>query len=393
MCSAGERDLRGARQVEAVAPRARRCSTRSVGKKPVPYIASSRTSTGGSTGVKPCAARRSSAKPVEREREQRRVADAGSRSASRTGARRAPCSKRPISRSLLRRRRASAARRQRRISTGVLLGVAVRGRRRAAGSGRASSSAVARGLGRGELVLEPPAARPSPRCSSSSCSGVGLPFSFVAARSSSTRGTSARQRSSAASSASNASRGALARERGAEAVGIRARCPEVDHALESRKASITWATPSSSRPGRRSRRARAAAGARSRPRRRSRPSRAARRRSRRRRTRPCRSRREAEPLGDEREPRPFVTSGFAELEEVRAATSRCTAGRRTAPASRACSAVELGRVADGDELRRRLREPVEQSPDRVTGMCWKSAYGARPVRCPRRRRARRRRSS
>ena len=35
---------------------------RSVGKKPVPYIASSRTSTGGSIGVKPAWVSRSSAK-------------------------------------------------------------------------------------------------------------------------------------------------------------------------------------------------------------------------------------------------------------------------------------------------------------------------------------------
>ena len=34
-------------------------STRSVGKKPVPYIASSRTSTGGITGVKPGSVTRS----------------------------------------------------------------------------------------------------------------------------------------------------------------------------------------------------------------------------------------------------------------------------------------------------------------------------------------------
>ena len=42
-------------------------------------------------------------------------------------------------------------------------------------------------------------------CSSASCSGEGLPFSFVFPRSSSSCGTSVRQRSSAASSASNAS--------------------------------------------------------------------------------------------------------------------------------------------------------------------------------------------
>ena len=44
-------------------------------------------------------------------------------------------------------------------------------------------------------------------------------------------------------------RRALARERGAERVGIGARCPEVDHAVESRYASSTCATPSSSSDG------------------------------------------------------------------------------------------------------------------------------------------------
>ena len=58
---AGERDLRRAGQVEIVA--LERVDVRlSVGKKPVPYIASSRTSTGGSIGTWPCAAPRSSAK-------------------------------------------------------------------------------------------------------------------------------------------------------------------------------------------------------------------------------------------------------------------------------------------------------------------------------------------
>ena len=48
---------------------------RSVGKKPVPYIASSRTSTGGSIGVKPCRREPVEREAVEREREQRRVAE------------------------------------------------------------------------------------------------------------------------------------------------------------------------------------------------------------------------------------------------------------------------------------------------------------------------------
>ena len=68
---AGERDLGGAGQVELVALGARRCSSSSVGKKPVPYIASSRTSTGGSTGMKPVLHEPVEREAVEREREQR----------------------------------------------------------------------------------------------------------------------------------------------------------------------------------------------------------------------------------------------------------------------------------------------------------------------------------
>ena len=62
MWKPGERDLGGAGQVEVVGLERVDVRLRSVGKKPVPYIASSRTSTGGSIGVWPCAAARSSAK-------------------------------------------------------------------------------------------------------------------------------------------------------------------------------------------------------------------------------------------------------------------------------------------------------------------------------------------
>ena len=41
----------------------------------------------------------------------------------------------------------------------------------------------------------------------------------------------------------------LARERGPNRLGIRAGCPEIDHVIESRTASITDATPSSAGPG------------------------------------------------------------------------------------------------------------------------------------------------
>ena len=48
---------------------------RSVGKKPVPYIASSRTRTGGMTGVKPALREMVERELVERHRDARRVAD------------------------------------------------------------------------------------------------------------------------------------------------------------------------------------------------------------------------------------------------------------------------------------------------------------------------------
>jgi hypothetical protein len=84
---------------------------------------------------------------------------------------------------------------------GVVLGVAVgSGLVRWVGNG--GERGVALGLCRGGSFrgLSPP-----DRPELSSCSSVGLPASFVCERSSSTRGTSERQRSSAASSASKAS--------------------------------------------------------------------------------------------------------------------------------------------------------------------------------------------
>ena len=118
--------------------------------------------------------------------------------------------------------------------------------------------------------------------SASSCSGVGLPFSFVLLRSSSTRGTTARHRSSAASHASNCSAAPLR-------ASLRRNPPG---SLRAARWSIT--TGSLRRPragarclpraptGRRGRRGRGCRRARSQPRRRSRPNRAARGRSRRR---------------------------------------------------------------------------------------------------------------
>ena len=152
---------------------------RSVGKKPVPIIASSRTSTGGSTGVKPCCGQRGRARSGRARARAAPCRRRGSRSASRRAARRAPCSKRPTSvcsrGSVERRRLADAAELDR-----VLLRVAVRRRRVRRVRHAAASARVALGLGRRELLLGGRSSSLTCR-SSSSCSGVGLPFSFVAA--------------------------------------------------------------------------------------------------------------------------------------------------------------------------------------------------------------------
>ena len=203
---------------------------RSVGKKPVPTIASSRTSTGGSTGVKPFAASWSSANAVEREREQRRVADEVAE--ARAGQPRGALHLEAADLGVLARLGQRGGSPTRRISTASPR-CRRRARTRAAGSAP-REQLVALRLGRRELLLGR-ASSSFTRCSSSSCSGVGLPFSFVRPRSSSTRGTSARQRSSAASSASNASAAPLRASAARQRVGVVARGPEVDHAAESRK--------------------------------------------------------------------------------------------------------------------------------------------------------------
>ena len=115
---------------------------------------------------------------------------------------------------------------------------------RAAGSGRAR--APRRGPPRRPRAPpRPRGAPPSRCCSSSSCSGVGLPFSFVRLRRSSTRGTSSAPALVGGEQRVERLAGALAGERGAPDVGLGAGCLEVDHARESRYASITVATPSS----------------------------------------------------------------------------------------------------------------------------------------------------
>ena len=230
-CAAPRARPRTCRSGRGRRSRSRRCSTASVGKKPVPYIASSRTSTGGSIGASPCRDRRVEREAVEREREQRGVADevAEARAGEPRGALHVEAADLACAPSA---RRAAAARRR-----GGSRPRRPRCRRRAptssggfgtcaSASSRAASAAASSCSARCSSSLTPR--------SSSSCSGVGLPFSFVCARSSSTRGTSARQRSSAASSASNASAAPLRASRRRNSSGSLRAARSVDHASESR---------------------------------------------------------------------------------------------------------------------------------------------------------------
>ncbi len=204
----------------------------SVGKKPVPYIASSRTSTGGSIGTWPCASGAVEREAVEGEREERGVAEQVAEARAGERARRAPSrSGRP--------RCARGPSGCRLAHAAELLARPRRCRRRApSGSGGFGTCSSSASRSASAAASSASTARSSSltRVSSSSCSGVGLPLSFCRPRSSSTRGTRARQRSSAASSASKRLGGALARERGAEGGGVVAGGPEVDHERESRYA-------------------------------------------------------------------------------------------------------------------------------------------------------------
>ena len=244
---------------------------------------------------------------VEREREQRGVADdvAEPRSGEARGALELEAA--DLARLLRlreRRRLAEAA-----DLDGVVLGVAVRRRvvRRVRDE---RERLVAGGLGGGELLLggaqlllhaaaAPRAARAS-ACPSAS-SGCG--DRRRAAR-------AARQRSSAASSASNASPAPLRASAARQASGsARAALRSIMRASLGRRRS-RWRHPPRSRSGRSSRRARAAAGSHPRPRSRSRPRRSARCRSRRRRTRRCARARCRAARRRRRCPVPFDTAGL-----------------------------------------------------------------------------------
>ena len=166
----------------------------------MPYIASSRTSTGGQHRREPGGGRAVERPAVEREREERRVADQVAEARARRLARRAPC--RTGRARDARAPRATARRRTLDVPLGVLLlGVRDRFVRRVR---NLLQELVPGGLGCGELLLERRSC--SLTCfSSSTCSGVGLPWIFCRPRKSSTCGISSRQRASASSSRSNAS--------------------------------------------------------------------------------------------------------------------------------------------------------------------------------------------
>ena len=102
----------------------------------------------------------------------------------------------------------------------------------------------------GQLAPRAAAARSLTAVSSSSCSGVGLPFSFVRARSSSTSVCSARQRSSAREQlVEDARPRPCARARRERRRGRRGLRGGRSSLVESRSASSTCATPSSAAGG------------------------------------------------------------------------------------------------------------------------------------------------
>ena len=216
---------------------------RSVGRKPVPYIASSRTRTGGITCVCPCADRAIDREAVEGEREQGRVADQIAEAGA--GQPRRPLHLEAADLGVLRPFRCGIADAAELL--GVLLGVAV-GRRRVGRVRHLLEQAVALRLGGGELVLGRlqlllDAVQLLELFRRRLALHLELAAQVVDAR------------NELAPPLVGGEQGvevlgcALARERGPEAVGVVAGRAEVDHATESRYASITWATPSSSQGG------------------------------------------------------------------------------------------------------------------------------------------------
>ena len=151
MCRLGERDLRGAGEVEVVGGEPVDVRALVGGEAPVPIIASSRTSTGGSTGVNPFCG-----EAVERERGRARVRGArcrrsSSRSASRRCRAARSMSKRPTS--VCSRGSSSAGGSPTRRSSTTSSSSCRPATTRAAGSGSSRARSVACGLGGGELLL------------------------------------------------------------------------------------------------------------------------------------------------------------------------------------------------------------------------------------------------
>ena len=189
----------------------------------MPYIASSRTSTGGMTGSEALARRGCRARAARARTAAARCRRAGRRTASRWCARRGRCRGRRGARPSATWSRGSKSNvgtlaGHRLSSTRVLLGEAVGRARRAGGSGwpRAGRRArPRRSASCGSTCLssaDTPATSSISVCfSAPSARPIALEARFCAARSSSTRVVSSRRRASAASSSSTAPRGSAER--------------------------------------------------------------------------------------------------------------------------------------------------------------------------------------
>ena len=134
---------------------------------------------------------------------------------------------------------------QRRIST-ASSSVSPSGDESSGGFGSSVSAASRAASGLRRAPARPAGAAPSRRAAPRAAPATASPSASSATRSSSTRGTSSRQRSSAASQASNASAAPLRARRRRYSSGVVAGCAGVDHDSECTKASSRAATPSSS---------------------------------------------------------------------------------------------------------------------------------------------------
>ena len=350
----GERDLGGAREVELVG--LERVDVRPVGREEAGAVHRLLAHEHGRQHRRePVRNRAVEREAVERQREERGVADqeAEARARQARGALELEaadlrCASWPA-RAGLPQRRSSSTRRSsgRDASRSGLVG---------AGWHRGEPlRRVALGLGGDTKLSSTVRSNPLTSARSASWSGVGLPLMFCLARSSSTCGTSARQRSSAASIASNASaaplRASAMRKRSGSARAARRSIIRVS--LEGLRARER--RPPRRRAGRPSRPPPSRARARSRPRSRSRPTRAARRRSRRRRRRSSAHARSRGARRGSRAPSPSRRRAFANSRNF--GSDFVTHSRSPKRAHPLADRVELVGVADADDLRRRLGQP------------------------------------